>query len=78
MRGPRKGQNVIGNRNESVISGVSRVRPAPSEKFSVVFGESRYEYPTSSVPSTTRTEPGTVSPFCLVGSTMLWSLTSTE
>ena len=55
----------------TVKSGVSRVRPAPTETLSVMRLLSAYEYPTSSVPSVVRTEPGTVVPFCEVGQMML-------
>lgn len=39
----RAGQNEIGTRSVKVTSGVSRVRPAPIDRFTVVRGVSRYE-----------------------------------
>jgi len=39
----RGGQNAIGTRSVNVTSGVSRVRPAPIDRFNVVFGVNRYE-----------------------------------
>src|SRR3546814_2103428 len=66
-------QKVIGTRTFSDTSGVSSVTPTPSATFRLVWSLHRYEPPSTSVPRTLLTEPGTSFPFCLVSPLMLWS-----
>src|SRR3546814_1270902 len=62
-------QKVIGTRTFSDTSGVSSVTPTPSATFRLVWSLNRYEPPSTSVPRTILTEPGTSFPFCLVSPT---------